>query len=1036
MAGQLLFAFLFTGVFLCFSIRQHRVPNLRSFPLFAALLLFAGFALRIAMGLTAQGFETDMSTFKSWASLANESGMQNIYYQDVFIDYPPGYLYVLMGLEKLRLLWDLPGESAVFTLMIKLPSILGDMFCAAMLLYVGNKHRGPGTALFLSAAYLFCPAVLINSAVWGQADSFCLSILLVSLLLLYKGRYFPAAAFFGLSIICKPQMLIFIPLFLFFALKEKKWKELVLCPLLAFGVMLLAALPFTRNFDFFWLLDTYKDSMKGYQYFTVNAYNIWGLIGKNWIALPQEGSVPSYLLHWAGPLLATGWCGWLMLRSKRRDAIFACGTVLMTVVYLFTVKMHERYLFHVLLLILLTCVFCRDYRLRIGFGAVSLAHFVNVTYVLNLFNTVGHQYDPNEVMVKLLSALQILACGYLLYIVTRIYVLEEILLPQPVKDNGVLKQTSSAPILAVPKLCRLDLFLMAAIAGLYALVAFWQLGSHETAVTPWTPQAGESVVLKAQEPGTSLTYIPGIAPSANGTGARTGTSVQISYSADGLTWQEAGNLNDAYVFAWTRQELGAQATYIRLIALDNAVCLNEIALTNGANTAPVPLSLVSGAGEALVDEQAVVPVTITYYHSMYFDEIYHARTAYETLQGLEPYENTHPPLGKLIISLGISLFGMNPFGWRFMGTLFGVLMLPVLYHLLKQLLGNSFLSAAGTLLFALDFMHFTQTRIATIDTYAVFFILLMFDAMVIFVKKDFSGEPVKNLLPPLLASGIFMGIGCASKWTVFYGAAGLAVLLFAKLIYSCLVQKTIQERLQLFNKALLVCLWCCLFFVLIPFGIYFAAFLPYTGMTGKSVLPAFVNYQSTMYNYHSGLVAEHGFSSPWYEWPLIIKPIWFYYTKDLPASGSISTISSFGNPALWWPAIPAMLYTLYAAVRKRLLAPVTAAVGFLSVYLPWVLVPRLTFIYHYFTAVPFLILALMYCLQILQNKHSPRQKLLSIPLGNTGTAVKLSSFHLAVLLFVLLNLILFLAFFPVLSGAETTKVYGDSLEWFSGWYFA
>ena len=47
-----------------------------------------------------------------------------------------------------------------------------------------------------------------------------------------------------------------------------------------------------------------------------------------------------------------------------------------------------------------------------------------------------------------------------------------------------------------------------------------------------------------------------------------------------------------------------------------------------------------------------------------FDEIYHARTAYEHILGMKPYENSHPPLGKLFISLGILAFGMNPFGWR------------------------------------------------------------------------------------------------------------------------------------------------------------------------------------------------------------------------------------------------------------------------------------------------------------------------------------------------------------------------------------
>ena len=96
-----------------------------------------------------------------------------------------------------------------------------------------------------------------------------------------------------------------------------------------------------------------------------------------------------------------------------------------------------------------------------------------------------------------------------------------------------------------------------------------------------------------------------------------------------------------------------------------------------------------------------------------------------------------------------------------MGALFGVLMLPVLYHLLKQLFGKTLLCTAGVVLFAFDFMHFTQTRIATIDTYAVFFLLLMYDAMVLFLRKDLTVAPLKKLLPPLLACGVFTGLGIA-----------------------------------------------------------------------------------------------------------------------------------------------------------------------------------------------------------------------------------------------------------------------------------
>ena len=84
---------------------------------------------------------------------------------------------------------------------------------------------------------------------------------------------------------------------------------------------------------------------------------------------------------------------------------------------------------------------------------------------------------------------------------------------------------------------------------------------------------------------------------------------------------------------------------------------------------------VAGGG-VLFDEQTTVPETISQLNSMYFDEIYHARTGYEQLHKMPVYETTHPPLGKDLIMLGIALFGMTGFGWRFSGTLFGVLLVP------------------------------------------------------------------------------------------------------------------------------------------------------------------------------------------------------------------------------------------------------------------------------------------------------------------------------------------------------------------------
>ena len=1015
----------FGGAVLLLAGRKFSRDSLekRGFALWASLLFLGALSLRLYLGYSSEGFTTDLDTFKSWANLANSVGFGQIYHEDIFLDYPPGYLYVLVFLEKLRLLLGLPMESQAYSLLIKMPSILADLFCGGAVLLLAQRKLGEKSALLLSGAYLFCPAVFLNSAQWGQADSFCTAILLGSLLLLCQERYIPSAVLYGLSIACKPQMFIFAPLYLFFALKRRRFGMLGLGVLLAVGTLLLTALPFTQDFNFLWLLERYQSTLDYYSFYSVNAYNFWSLIGWNWKALPA--GLAGDALDLLGAVIATVLCGVWVFRSKSRAVVFYCPALLMAAMYAFSVKMHERYLFPALLFLLLSFVFTQDKGMLRAFALCAVAHYANVAYVLWQFREYYNSYNPNTGLTRALSAMQLAALGCAVWVGARVFLRGDVR-PGEVPQPGPLLDRSAVD----SRFYRRDGAALLLVTLAYACFAFSHLGDTQTALTSWTPQQGESVVLEADGECATLTYLPSIAPDSAHYAARVGVNIQVETSQDGETWTDCGTLTDGSVFAWKQYQLSTPGRYVRLTALDGSVTLNEASLFYTGTRVQATVLSRDPAAQALVDEQQVVPAYTTYENSTYFDEIYHARTAYEHILGLEPYENTHPTLGKLIISLGIRIFGMNPFGWRFMGALFGVLMLPVLYHLLKQLFGRTRLCTAGTLLFAFDFMHFTQTRIATIDTYAVFFLLLMYDAMLVFLRRDLLRDSWKKLLPPLLACGVLTGLGIAAKWTAAYGALGLAALFFGKLLFTYWdARRRGEETVPLLMKCGKLCAWCCLFFLALPFGIYFGAFLPITTLSHNAgnLWGAFWNYQVTMFRYHSTLEATHSFASPWYEWPLDIRPIW-YFAGD--TQEGYSTISAFGNPLLWWAGIPALGAAACLWWKERFRWAGLVLAGFLSVYLPWVLVPRLTFIYHYFTAAPFLVVALCGVFSLLYRRGGFARQL-TFPGGIqcSGATLLLAAFTAACLL-------LFAVYFPVLSGSPTTRDYANALELFETWYFA
>ena len=562
------------------------------------------------------------------------------------------------------------------------------------------------------------------------------------------------------------------------------------------------------------------------------------------------------------------------------------------------------------------------------------------------------------------------------------------------------------------RLSSADAVILAVIMLLYGAVAFYELGNTRSPES-FEQMEGRTATLSLDGDAApaELWLFPGVSPG----------DYEIEVSADGESFVPAGSFQQDYVavLKWGSvplMEAPQPVRFVRVRCSSGAPFLGELAVKDAAGTVlPVRCDI-----PALCDENDTVPEKMDFHNSTYFDEIYHARTAWEHLNGVWPYEISHPPLGKEILSLGVLLFGMTPFGWRFSGTLFGVLMLPVLYLLLKRLFGGREVPALGTVVLAADFMHFTQTRIATIDTYGVFFILLMYLFMWIWLEEEKTWA--------LALCGLSFGLGAASKWTGLYAGLGLGVLWLLHWIGKFLSARsschTEADRpkdppvsapvLPAFLKNVGLCL---VFFVVLPCLIYYFSYLPYGRALGvgpftKRYLETVLDNQRFMFTYHAGIVAEHPYSSRWYQWLLDIRPI-LYYLEYLP-EGRHRAIAAFLNPALCWGGLLSLFVLLYAAVWRRDRKAAFLLLGYLAQLLPWVLIRRLTFAYHYFPCSVFLVLALGYVFALMREGRR-RWLCWAIPF----TAVSLGLFWL---------------FYPVLSGAPMLSRYSTVfLKWLPTW---
>ncbi len=628
---------------------------------------------------------------------------------------------------------------------------------------------------------------------------------------------------------------------------------------------------------------------------------------------------------------------------------------------------------------------------------------------------------------------------------------------------------------------RKDWIFVIALTAIYAVLALTNLGSTNAPENYWQGTVGAKATLyfDGDVIVNRITQNGGIANDATySITASNGTSISYTQEYGAMyRWSQVNGSGASSINPFGASAINSVTVEVK----SGKVILNELAFFDADGNA-LHVTAADDTAAALVDEQKTASEYRTAMTGMYFDELYHARTAYEGLHDMSIYEWTHPPLGKQIIAVGISIFGMNPFGWRVMGALFGVAMIPLMYAFGKRLFGGrSELALLAAGLMAFDFMHFSQTRIATIDTYGVFFNLLMIYYMYKFIKMDL-GDDLKSTLLPLGLSGLFFGIGCASKWICLYTGAALAVMFFTKMIVQWVkaskINKTEYSKAEQAEAAVrnaasypkrfvCTCLWCVLFFIIIPVIIYTASYRPYwngewkakaiqtkvnelraTGelaadeTAGEEVLTfgdkakAYINgvikNQKDMYNYHSGLDSTHAYQSAWYEWPLSNRPMWFYLGQDADAN-KVGTISSFGNPAVWWVGFIGTLALILMLLRGRFKFNAEIfciLISMASAILPWMLISRCVFIYHYFATVPFIILSSVYVLKHYEDKYY----YFELPQGELLPNRKKGVLYIK-WVWLGLAIVLFAVFYPVISGLHVSRSYINALQWLPTWTF-
>ena len=323
-----------------------------------------------------------------------------------------------------------------------------------------------------------------------------------------------------------------------------------------------------------------------------------------------------------------------------------------------------------------------------------------------------------------------------------------------------------------------------------------------------------------------------------------------------------------------------------------------------------------------------------------FDEVYFPVYAQDFLHHILSFD-VHPPFGKFLLAIGIWLFGDNPLGWRFIPAISGIGIVGISglwwSKWQKDLVGGVVIMT----LLAIEPILITYSRVGLLD-----------EMLLLLIVSAFCIATYKRLTQPSLAVvATLIGLAIATKW--------LAVLVVVPIGY-------VTWRHNTLKKFCLSLVWSAVVYLIVVLSGQLIGHVahPITGL---------IQWHEQAWRYQVTLQETHPWSSKWWTWPLELRSVLLYYSYS---DNLVRTVIVLGNPLLLWSSTLAVLGSIGYLVRRRMLGQsiighplVPLLLGYGAFWLPWVLVHRVLFLYHYLPSYWFALAITVYWLSHWWQKH-------------------------------------------------------------------
>jgi len=1029
-------------------------------------ILAAGFIIRLVF-LPSLGFHNDIASFEAWTLTLKDNPPWQFYAKTSFADYPPGYFIVLWALAGMySVLGHLhlinSGDSSYFALrvLVKLPALMMDLVAAALIYAIVRRYAREAIALGAAALFALNPATIYTSAYWGQVDSVSWGCVLLALWLALRSSDAPekltarltwAWLAMTFSILIKPQGALVAVVLLAFAFVPRdpalRWRR-IRATAIGLGASLVLTLAVAALFHpsanpfalLAWLFERYRIGSAVYAYNTVNAFNLYAIKQAFWqsdqVPLPLFGVNLGPMWLW-GVVLVLAASALIVTRylQERTDQAFLEASMLVAFAF-FTLatRMHERYIFGAFLLAFPL----------LGFGRRQLWTVVvlSVTTLLNLLYSFAYQttmethppgVDPTNIwgvgshLIAAVNVALFFILGYI-YLGGSVRALEAA--EADAARIGARARAWFDPREGIAAMTRRDWLYagLFTVASLVLCLILLRWPAEKIFDEIYYARAGEEYLRHAEI--FEFTHPPL-------------TKLVVTLSM--MLFGGLHGLGDtALGWRFLNVVIGALMVGVLYVFAKR--------LTGSTFFAAVAAGMLLFDGFHYVQARIATPeITVAFFTLTTLYAFYRVWTASAARRASVPVPS--PATIRIFVSFltvgafagaGIATLlvtlGPHTRGFEFQPAAWVVafLYVEIVFYLAARWFAArqdarsvasyadgtrvEFAAKGAPRLFLAEGDMGPATRRLEKDgrlTYTAPTGTATFepDGAMKAAGGSTSGREMWRWIALLAVSAGALG---ASKWNglfdffvVWFCAAAVVAQRFLR--KPALFGNPFGMPLDVLAGAMLV----------VGGAIYTLCYIPFFTL-GHNFLDM-VALQTEMFNYHEHLVATHPYASSWWQWPILERPISYFYhdyrtgaAANDPAACCVAEILALPNPFVWWFGLITVPAVGVLAWFERNRGYALLIVAYFLQWLPWIGSPRIAFEYHFFPNLAIIVLCNAIVLQKLWHWVPEGQPSPFIPRLGVGI-------YLAIVVWA------FAFFYPVLAGTHVTWDAWHARMWFGRW---